>query len=109
MEKKCHIKEESSEAAETLCGCVFVWSHLVELLPQKCPLFGVVFAELLLVSDEQSQFADGTVQQILRAHLHQLTERLGLGDQDFPGLSDTSKGKRDAQKRKQYIYKSDLF
>lgn len=66
-----------------VCVCV-IFTHLVELLPQKVPLLCVGFAELLFVSDEQGQFADGTVEQILRVLLHHLTENVGLRDQYSP-------------------------
>ncbi len=59
-------------------------THLAELLLQQVPLINVGFAELLFVPDEQRQFADGTSQQILRALLHHLTERVSLRDQHLP-------------------------
>lgn len=59
-------------------------TDLTELLLVQVQLLRVGFAELLLVSDEQRQLADGTVQQVLRALLHQLTEDVRLGDQHSP-------------------------
>lgn len=61
-------------------------TDLTELLLEQVQLLRVGFAELLLVSDEQRQLADGAVQQVLRALLHQLTEDVRLGDQHPPRL-----------------------
>lgn len=66
-----------------------VISHLAELLSQEVPLLCVGFAQLLFVPNEQSQFADGTIQQILRALLHEMTENVGLRDQHGPRLVET--------------------
>lgn len=73
-----------------------VWfvSHLVELLSQKAPVLCVGFAELLFVSDEQSQFADGPVQQLLGAPPHHLAEGLGLRNQHSPRLAHTVVGRK---------------
>lgn len=81
------------------CMCVFV-THLVELLSQQAPLLCVGFAELLFVSDEERQFADGTIQQILRALLHRLTEKVCLRDQHSPRLTDG--GQRPEKQEKMY-------
>lgn len=70
-----------------VCVCAQVSvTNLAELLLQQVPLLRVGFAELLLVSNEQCQFADGTIQQILGALLHQLTEDVRLRDQHSPRL-----------------------
>lgn len=61
-------------------------TDLTELLLEQVQLLRVGFAELLLVSDEQRQLADGAVQQVLRALLHQLAEDVRLGDQHPPRL-----------------------
>lgn len=68
-------------------ACVQVLvTNLAELLLQQAPLLQVGFAELLFVSNEQCQFADGTIQHILRALLHQLTKSIRLTDQHSPRL-----------------------
>lgn len=77
-------------------GNTSLWfvSHLVELLPQKAPVLCVGFAELLFVSDEQRQFADGTVQELLGAPPHHLAEGLGLQNQHSPRLTHTVVGRK---------------
>lgn len=65
---------------------VCVLLYLAQLLLQQVPLLCEGLAELLLVSDEQRQLADGTVQQILGALLHGLAESVRLRDHHTPGL-----------------------
>lgn len=60
--------------------------YLAQLLPQQVPLLCEGFTELLLVSDQQRQFADGTVQQVFRTLLHGVAESVRLADQHAPGL-----------------------
>lgn len=69
-------------------------TDLTELLLVQVQPLRVGFAELLLVSDEQRQLADGAVQKVLRGLLHQLTEDVRLGDQHPPRLVGSAKKRR---------------
>lgn len=73
---------------------VCVQVYLAQLLFQQVPLFCEGFTELLLVSDQQRQFADGTIQQIFRTLLHHVAESVCLVDQHAPGLLQTTKEHR---------------
>lgn len=71
----------------SVSACVQVLvTNLAELLLQQAPLLQVGFAELLFVSNEQCQFANGAIQHILRTLLHQLTKSIRLTDQHSPRL-----------------------
>lgn len=73
------------------CRCVCVQLYLAQLLFQHVPLLCEGFTELLLVSDEQRQLADGTIQQIFRALLHHVAESVRLGDHHPPRLLHNTK------------------
>lgn len=60
--------------------------YLAQLLSQQVPLLREGFTELLLVSDQQRQFADGTVQEVFRTLLHGVAESVRLADQHAPRL-----------------------
>lgn len=60
--------------------------YLAQLLSQQVPLLREGFTELLLVSDQQRQFADGTVQEVFRTLLHGMAESVRLADQHAPRL-----------------------
>lgn len=68
--------------------------YLAQLLFQQVPLLCEGFTELLLVSDQQRQFADGTIQQIFRTFLHHVAESVCLVDQHAPGLLQRTKEHR---------------
>lgn len=81
-----------SRSAVHLCPAdVFVQLYLAQLLFQHFPLLCEGFTELLLVSDEQRQLADGTIQQIFRALLHHVAESVRLGDHHDPRLLQNTK------------------
>lgn len=70
---------------------VCVQVYLAQLLFQQVPLLCEGFTELLLVFDQQRQFADGTIQQIFRSPLHHVAESIRLVDQHAPGLFQSTK------------------
>lgn len=81
-------------------------AYLAQLLFQQVPLLWEGFPELLLVSDQQRQFADGTIQQIFRTLLHHVAESVRLEDQHGPGLLQRTKEHRQTTVKVRNVFSS---
>ena len=80
-----------------LCSCVCV-SDPAELLAELAPLLCVGFPELLLVSDQQGQFAERPNLQVFRLPPHHTTQTLRLSHQHTPRLKEEG-GQREKKRQ----------